>query len=62
MSDRKLLTQANTSATAIAANDYFSPDVVTHYDYYPGGSLMPGRNGNSNEYRYGFNKGSEKDD
>lgn len=31
-------------------------------DYYAGGSLLPGRNSNSNEYRYGWNKGSEKDD
>ena len=30
-------------------------------DYYPFGMLMPGRNGNSAEYRYGFN-GQEKDD
>ena len=32
------------------------------FNYYPGGSLLPGRNSNSNEYRYGWNKGSEKDD
>ena len=31
-------------------------------DYYAGGSLMPGRNGNSNEYRYGGAGGQEKDD
>lgn len=31
-------------------------------DYYPGGSPMPGRNFNANSYRYGYNKGSEKDD
>jgi K+/H+ antiporter YhaU regulatory subunit KhtT len=31
-------------------------------DYYAGGSIMPGRSFNSSEYRYGFNKGSEKDD
>lgn len=31
-------------------------------DYYPGGSPMPGRNFNQTSYRYGFNKGSEKDD
>ncbi|MCB9361355.1 MAG: hypothetical protein H6588_08640 [Flavobacteriales bacterium] len=37
-------------------------DVLLTYDYYPGGSIMPGRNYASNEYRYGFNKGSEKDD
>ena len=31
-------------------------------DYYPGGSIMPGRNYSSESYRYGYNKGSEKDD
>jgi RHS repeat-associated protein len=30
-------------------------------DYYAGGMVMPGRSGNSNSYRYGFN-GMEKDD
>jgi len=29
---------------------------------YPGGSPLPGRNFNANSYRYGYNKGSEKDD
>ena len=31
-------------------------------DFYAGGMLMPGRIFNSNSYRYGWNKGSEKDD
>ena len=31
-------------------------------DYYAFGSLMPGRNASSGDYRYGFNSGSEKDD
>jgi hypothetical protein len=31
-------------------------------DYHTGGSPLPGRNFNSNSYRYGYNKGSEKDD
>jgi RHS repeat-associated protein len=35
--------------------------VVTISDYYPFGSLMPGRSYNSKEYRYGYN-GKEKDD
>lgn len=30
-------------------------------NYYPGGSIMPGRNFSSGDYRYGFN-GQEKDD
>jgi len=33
-----------------------------HMDYYPGGSIMPGRSFNSNSYRFGYNAGSEKDD
>lgn len=37
-------------------------NVVNATDYYPGGSPMPGRNFNANSYRYGYNKGSEKDD
>ncbi|MBV6483795.1 MAG: hypothetical protein KFKLKKLM_00250 [Flavobacteriales bacterium] len=37
-------------------------DVLITYDYYAGGSIMPGRSFNSNAYRYGWNKGSEKDD
>ena len=41
--------------------DYFTADVVTANDYYPGGMLMPGRKYSStNGYRYGFN-GKEKD-
>jgi RHS repeat-associated protein len=42
--------------------DYYTPDVVTANDYYPFGSLMPGRTysvANTN-YRYGFN-GKEND-
>lgn len=37
-------------------------DVLITYDYYAGGSIMPGRSFESNTYRYGFNQGSEKDD
>ncbi|OFY89104.1 MAG: hypothetical protein A3K10_08720 [Bacteroidetes bacterium RIFCSPLOWO2_12_FULL_31_6] len=37
-------------------------DVNIHNDYSTGGSLLPGRSFNSSEYRYGWNKGSEKDD
>jgi len=33
-----------------------------HIDYYPGGSIMPGRSFSSNSYRFGYNAGSEKDD
>ncbi len=35
-------------------------NVIVFLDYYPGGSLMPGRTFNSGDYRYGF-QGYEKD-
>ncbi|WP_177230615.1 RHS repeat-associated core domain-containing protein [Chitinophaga sp. CF118] len=40
----------------------YNADVISAYDYYPFGSLMPGRTFNSenNKYRYGFN-GKEND-
>ena len=41
--------------------DYFDAEVLSYADYYPFGWVMPGRNANSDEYRYGFN-GEEKDD
>lgn len=41
--------------------DYFLADVVSYSDYYPFGVQMPGRNGSTGDYRYGFN-GMEKDD
>jgi hypothetical protein len=37
-------------------------DVLLTYDYYPYHSIMPGRNFNSTEYRYGGANGQEKDD
>jgi len=39
----------------------YTADIVAYNDYYPFGSMMPGRNGNSSDYRFGFN-GMEKDD
>src|SRR5690606_3138292 len=41
--------------------EYYTADVVSYSDYYPFGSLMPGRNYNTPNYRYGF-QGQEKDD
>jgi len=38
----------------------YTADVVAYNDYYPFGSMMPGRNGNSSDYRFGFN-GYEND-
>lgn len=54
--DRKLATSTNGTTVA-----YFQPDVVSYSDYYPFGQALPYRNGNTPEYRYGFN-GMEKDD
>jgi RHS repeat-associated protein len=42
-------------------SDIYYADVLSYSDYYPFGMLMPGRNGNSGDYRYGF-QGQEKDD
>lgn len=40
---------------------YYEPNVLSYSDYYPFGSLLPGRNGNNGDYRYGFN-GMEQDE
>jgi len=42
--------------------NYYTADIVSSNDYYPGGSIMPGRSFSSNSYRFGYNAGSEKDD
>lgn len=39
----------------------FTAVTYSYTDYYSYGSVMPGRSGNSDKYRYGFN-GAEKDD
>ncbi|MFC5047209.1 RHS repeat-associated core domain-containing protein [Aquimarina hainanensis] len=41
-------------------NVIFTADVLSYNDYYPFGSLMPGRHGNSSDYRYGY-QGQEMD-
>jgi RHS repeat-associated protein len=41
--------------------DYYVADVVSYSDYFPFGMQMPGRNGSTGDYRYGF-QGQEKDD
>jgi len=41
---------------------YNEPEILSAVDYSVGGMLMPGRQFNSTDYRYGYNKGSEKDD
>ncbi|QKX05219.1 hypothetical protein HN014_09910 [Aquimarina sp. TRL1] len=42
-------------------NITFTADVLSYNDYYPFGMLLPNRNGQSDDYRYGF-QGQEKDD
>jgi RHS repeat-associated protein len=39
---------------------FYQPDVVSATDYYPFGSIMPGRSFNTGNYRYGF-QGQEMD-
>ncbi len=41
--------------------DYYTADIISAQDYYPFGSIMPGRNWSNEEYRFGFN-GKERDD
>ena len=70
MTDRKLAidegdydpaTGTYTTMTPDGDVDYYIADVVSQSDYYPFGMMMPGRNDNTPEYRYGYN-GMEKDD
>ncbi len=58
VSDKKNAIDGNTDGVI----DYYVADVINANDYYPFGSLMPGRtNNNDKKYRYGFN-GKENDD
>jgi RHS repeat-associated protein len=52
VTDRKI---GNTGETAYEA------DIIMYSDYYPFGMVMPGRNGSTDQYRYGF-QGQEIDD
>ncbi|PCI97009.1 MAG: hypothetical protein COB15_08570 [Flavobacteriales bacterium] len=58
VADRKFAIEESGSTGII---DHYTADVVSASDYYPFGSLMPGRNFSSSSYRFGFN-GMEKDD
>ncbi len=40
----------------------FDPDIITYSDYYPFGMTMPGRQGLSDHYRYGFNTQEKVDE
>lgn len=57
----KLHTKENNMGNDLDKIDYFSLYVLYFSDYYVFGSLMPGRCRGA-DYRYGWNKGSEKDD
>jgi RHS repeat-associated protein len=56
ISDKKIGVDQNTDGTV----DYYTADVITANDYYPGGMIMPGRTYSTGNYRYGFN-GKEMD-
>jgi RHS repeat-associated protein len=58
VSDKKIVKELVQGPFVSLAYDV---DVLSSTDYYPGGSILPGRNFSSNEYRYGY-QGSEKDD
>ncbi|GIK68937.1 MAG: hypothetical protein BroJett020_02320 [Bacteroidota bacterium] len=58
ISDRKVSVEDGSSGNVA----YFVSDVISTNDVYPFGSLLPQRNFSSEKYRYGWNKGSEKDD
>ena len=55
VTDKKL--QHSSNGTTV---DYYEPDIVSATDYAPFGSPLPGRNYQSNQYRYGYN-GKEND-
>jgi RHS repeat-associated protein len=51
VSDRKIPVDSNTDGTV----DYYEANIISYSDYYPFGSLMPGRHGSvGDSYRYGF--------
>jgi RHS repeat-associated protein len=58
VSDRPI---ANTTDPYSLTVDYYTPNLISSQEYYPFGSLMPGRDSYSEGYRFGFN-GQEKDD
>jgi RHS repeat-associated protein len=60
ISDAKQIIDTDADNTVSSA-DSFEPEVLSYNDYYAFGMLMPGRQFNSGNYRYGFN-GQEKDD
>lgn len=49
------LTVSTSSGWSTSTQEYLAADIISYKDYYPFGSLLPGRNGGATEYRYGFN-------
>jgi RHS repeat-associated protein len=58
ISDRRLAVPDGTDPTLC---DHYLPQVTSTSDYFPFGSLLPGRTSNPESYRFGFNR-QEKDD
>jgi RHS repeat-associated protein len=56
-----LTTISDRKKRLVGTTPAFEAVIETAQDYYPFGSLMPGRKYNAGEYRFGFN-GQEKDD
>lgn len=64
LSDKLVATATNdvNNSHTLDGNETFTADIVSAQDYYPGGSIEPGRSYNAGaQYRYGFN-GKEKSD
>jgi len=61
VTDRKLATIITDAGSGAMGVIGYTADITSAQDYYPFGMMMPGRQYDSDEYRYGFN-GMEKDD
>ena len=57
ITDRKIAHETTPGSGVIG---YYTADISSSQDYYPGGMLQPGRNFNSNSYNHGY-QGSLKD-
>jgi RHS repeat-associated protein len=52
---------SNISNPSIGTIAYYTPDMISYSHYLPFGQIMPGRHGQENSYKYGF-QGQERDD
>jgi hypothetical protein len=58
-----IYTLANLLFSIVIDNRHFEfADIISATDYSPFGAPLPGRTYSSSKYRFGYNKGSEKDD